>query len=316
VTQFVLTSAIYFGFWHALEHNKVVHMFMNEDSFSCGAVSGRKYIADGYGQVVYWYATTYVFLWIDFYHDKNNTLDQYRIINPGRNPLRRVEWSRVLYAYELSFWTMWVGLVSFLTGYRYLFAKVGLCDANNLWFDTYTNKELLLFIAKLPFHLLLADMIFYFTHRLCHENKWLYKTVHKKHHTWNDSYACASVACHPIEHMLVNLPTVFVPQTILCGPYGFQKMWMAMATVHTCFSHCGSLFMASSLSGIPHDFHHHFQNVHFGSGGYCDWFFKTRLFDKHPETRDKIAKSKKYQFLSTSWKVGTPPPNQGGKKAE
>ncbi|ETO22920.1 hypothetical protein RFI_14273 [Reticulomyxa filosa] len=304
-----------------------------EDSFSCGAISGKKVLSDGFIQVIYWYGAAYLFLWVDNYHDKNKSLGQHRIFNPGRNPLQKVEWSMVQYAFELSFWNILIGLVAWLSLYRYAFEKMGLCEANNLWFNTYSYTEILIFIIiKIPLHLLFSDMVFYFTHRLCHENKWLYKNVHKKHHIWNDSYACASIACHPlgmiiifffflaplegrdtdnknknaydIEHLIVNLPTVFCPQVILCGPYGFQKLWMVIASVHTCFSHCGAMAISATLGGVPHDFHHHFQSVHFGSGGYCDWFFKTRLCDKYPDAWNKILSNKDYEILSTYRKLG------------
>jgi len=77
-----------------------------------------------------------------------------------------------------------------------------------------------------------------------------------------------------------------------------------MASIHTCFSHSGTVAINSALGGIPHDFHHHFQNVHFGSGGYCDWFFKTRLHDRYPKVWDKVLAKKEYAFLLSSRKFG------------
>jgi len=59
-----------------------------------------------------------------------------------------------------------------------------------------------------------------------------------------------------------------------------------------------------TLGGIPHDFHHHFQNVHFGSGGYCDWLFRTRLHDIYPSAWDKILGKKEYAFLLNYRKMG------------
>jgi len=140
LSQFALTYILYLGFTHLLEHNEVVGRFLTVDSLSCGAVDGKNVLWDSFMQVWYWYGTSYIFLWIDFYHDKVNKLADCRIWNPGRNPLLHVDWTMVQYGYELSFWNMLLGLGMWLIPYRLLFDKVGACEADNIWFDTFLNS--------------------------------------------------------------------------------------------------------------------------------------------------------------------------------
>lgn len=53
--------------------------------------------------------------------------------------------------------------------------------------------------------IIVDEILFYYSHRLCHEWSWLYQNVHKIHHEF--TYPCALVAayCHPFEMMISNV---------------------------------------------------------------------------------------------------------------
>lgn len=56
--------------------------------------------------------------------------------------------------------------------------------------------------------IIVVEIGFYYTHRLLH-HPYLYKQIHKKHHTWISPVAISAAYCHPIEHLASNmLPVV------------------------------------------------------------------------------------------------------------
>ena len=55
------------------------------------------------------------------------------------------------------------------------------------------------------FVVIVDEILFYYSHRLCHESKWMYKHIHKIHHEFQ--YPCGLVAAysHPVEMLLCNV---------------------------------------------------------------------------------------------------------------
>ena len=80
-----------------------------------------------------------------------------------------------------------------------------------------------------------------------------------------------------------------LPFILLGCPYVLNAVWLALAIVSTCFSHCGYYSM-TLMSGMPHHYHHTFQNVFYGAGGYFDYVLKTRLSDKYPKRWKELVK--------------------------
>lgn len=140
-------------------------------------------------------------------------------------------------------------------------------------------------------------------HRLCHENRTLYQYVHKYHHQWvDDTVACTCIACHPVEHVLVNLTTVNLPFALTGCPFVLCVAWTGFAVVITSFSHCGYETVISSMSGMPHHYHHTFQTVFYGAGGYFDYLFKTRLVDVYPKRWHELTEVPYLRMYKSDWR--------------
>ena len=120
------------------------------------------------------------------------------------------------------------------------------------------------YIADLSYfipHVFIADSIFYWTHRLCH-TRLLYK-IHKQHHKWNDPVSSSFLDANPIEHMIVNIPTVVIPLYLVKVSVFQQGLWIISATIYSVTSH-----MVSYDSKQPHILHHKRRRVNYGAGGY------------------------------------------------
>ena len=124
----------------------------------------------------------------------------------------------------------------------------------------------------------LTDVVFYFTHRLCHEVPFLYQYIHKYHHQWVDTYAVAAVAAHPLEHWFVNLHTVSLPCMIAGVPFHWYTVWLGIAVLNTCVTHSGYQFPGSGAP-VTHDYHHHLVNCEYGTNVFCDRWLKTSVKD-------------------------------------
>ncbi len=122
--------------------------------------------------------------------------------------------------------------------------------------DTFDIKDLLLFIP----YIIIADIVFYLTHRLVH-TKYLYG-IHKQHHEWINPVSSSFLDAHPIEHLLVNLPTVIIPLYIAKVSNIQQGLWVIGTTINSITGH-----MASLEGDNPHILHHTLRKVNYGAGG-------------------------------------------------
>jgi sterol desaturase/sphingolipid hydroxylase (fatty acid hydroxylase superfamily) len=242
---------------------------------------------------VYWIAA-WVYMCIDLWLDHTN---QYtvppKMSHPGFRP--KLDHGKYLHAIRQSFaMTVFSGffqMIWFLPLNRFINGQEAICNGHTGWFDAFPAPTdapaMVLFAATTALRLFalmaITDTWFYVTHRMCHEVPFLYKNVHKLHHTWVEPYAVAATAAHPFEQIVVNVHTVNLPCMLLGAPWRWFLLWFCLAMVNTCTSHSGYdlRFIFGFDGNIAHDRHHHYQLSEFGTNFLCDRFFGTRFQDRY-----------------------------------
>ncbi|KAH9506524.1 Fatty acid hydroxylase domain-containing protein 2, variant 3 [Dermatophagoides farinae] len=156
------------------------------------------------------------------------------------------------------------------------------------------------FITEWISFILIREVLFYYTHRLCHHG-YLYRHIHKRHHEWQTPIALAAIYCHPIEHAIVNTFPVLIGPYLMQSHLLVSNLWLLYTVLLTLNDHCGYHF-PWSLSPVFHDFHHLKFNVNYGILGILDWLHGT----------DKIFRKSKY-FQNHRIYFGLTPPSDYSK---
>lgn len=137
-------------------------------------------------------------------------------------------------------------------------------------------------VLRMGVYSTLVELWFYWTHRILHENAWLYKHVHKEHHLEITPAPIDTYILTPSETALVTTSFIF---PLVCG---FQMTLRGMESVYT--SH---LIMSILIhGGAPQMDHHMIHHARFNgnySGTYPLWdnVFGTRIKKKGVSLRNK-----------------------------
>lgn len=134
------------------------------------------------------------------------------------------------------------------------------------------------FVVHFSLMLLLREVAYYYSHRLFH-NKRFYAKYHKQHHKFITPIAFAAQYAHPLEHIVVNISPIFLPQIILRAHILTFWAFLWFELVETSTVHSGYDFFHSAAKA--HDLHHEKFMINFGSIGLLDWLHGTdRIKDK------------------------------------
>jgi sterol desaturase/sphingolipid hydroxylase (fatty acid hydroxylase superfamily) len=159
-----------------------------------------------------------------------------------------------------------------LVGYP-IFCWVGFSSALPL-------PSLSTFSFQFFFFMLAEDISHYFFHRILH-TPWLYKNIHKLHHTYQAPFGLAASFAHPIEILILGLAT-FLGPLILAPHYFTFFSWILYRQLEAVVTHCGydipnPLEKFPFYGGSkPHDYHHKVFNCNYSSRfTFMDLIFNT-----------------------------------------
>ncbi|KAL8654784.1 MAG: hypothetical protein Q9226_003299 [Calogaya cf. arnoldii] len=110
--------------------------------------------------------------------------------------------------------------------------------------------------------IIVVDTWQYFLHRAMHMNKWMYTTIHSRHHRLYIPYAYGALYNHPVEGFLLDTLGASIAYK-LAGMNTRQGMWFFTAsTFKTVDDHCGYALPWDPLQRLTsnnagyHDVHH------------------------------------------------------------
>ncbi|KAI4123419.1 MAG: hypothetical protein LQ338_005272 [Usnochroma carphineum] len=110
--------------------------------------------------------------------------------------------------------------------------------------------------------LVVVDTWIYFTHRLCHVNRTLYRLVHAQHHRIYVSYAYGAVYAHWLESLFLDILSFVLAGEIAQLTPRQSMLFGSAATVKTISDHCGYVFPWDPFGWVNgngagfHDLHH------------------------------------------------------------
>jgi methylsterol monooxygenase len=143
-------------------------------------------------------------------------------------------------------------------------------------------------LYQIAIFFVLEDAWHYWNHRLLHESTWLYKNVHKLHHTYSAPFGMAAEYASPIEVMILGFGTVSVPilYTAVTGDMHVLTMylWITLRLLQAIDAHSGYDFPWSLHHILPfwggadmHDVHHEkFIGNYASSFRFWDYMMNTR----------------------------------------
>ena len=132
--------------------------------------------------------------------------------------------------------------------------------------------------------LLVEEVAFFYVHKWLHENKKMYASVHKIHHTWTAPISLVAIYCHPFEHLVSNLAPVLLGPVLCQSHAAALAIFLAVGTIHTLIVHSGYWFCDDN--GM-HDEHHAKFNVNFGVMGLMDSLYGTYQLPPGARTHTK-----------------------------
>jgi len=114
------------------------------------------------------------------------------------------------------------------------------------------------------------DVSHYVFHRLLH-TPWLYKNIHKLHHTYQAPFGLAASFAHPLEILILGLAT-FMGPLIIAPHYITFFFWVLYRQLEAVLTHSGYEIPNPVEKIVPfyggvksHDFHHKTFNCNFSS---------------------------------------------------
>lgn len=138
-------------------------------------------------------------------------------------------------------------------------------------------------LIQIIYFFLVEDYMNYWIHRWLHL-PWLYKHIHSVHHEYNSPFSLVAAYAHPIEVILLGIPTFTGP--LLITPHLYTLfIWQTFRNFEAIDIHSGYEFPYSIRNLFPsyagtrhHDYHHYMHSGNFASVfTWCDRLYGTHL---------------------------------------
>lgn len=122
----------------------------------------------------------------------------------------------------------------------------------------YQRRNTLSFFPNVLFWLSVADLIFYYMHRLFHHKRFYF--LHAVHHEYDYSYGAGAFYAHPLDFIFANLLPIITPLLVFKSADYFVHFIAVFATAYTVIiSHSSfKIFSRSHLN------HHIFRTKNYG----------------------------------------------------
>jgi sterol desaturase/sphingolipid hydroxylase (fatty acid hydroxylase superfamily) len=140
-------------------------------------------------------------------------------------------------------------------GHNFKTLITGTCGS---FFLTTTFQEDKYFsILHVLYYAILIEFFWYCFHRSFHENKWLYRKIHKLHHH--------AVVTMPVDAYIMSVPEVLSLTLCFAAPAYVIDVSQSSALVVTSFYATVGLLEHGAMPGYRfHDYHHLSQNCNYG----------------------------------------------------
>lgn len=150
-------------------------------------------------------------------------------------------------------------------------------------------------LVHLSFFLVVEDYLNYWLHRWLHQ-PWLYNHVHSVHHEFNAPFALAASYAHPLEVIILAIPTFAGP--LMLSPHMFTVFaWQLLRNYEAIDIHSGYETPLTVGALVPayagaehHDYHHYMHSGNFASiFTWCDRLYGTDLgYQSYKERKGKL----------------------------
>ena len=173
-------------------------------------------------------------------------------------------------------------LVLFNVSILILINSLGLYFFKDYYIKDYSS--IIITVFEVMFILIIDDMFFYFLHRIMHENKLIYRTIHKIHHRANTPIPIDYIYVHPLEWSS-GMIGPFIGMLVI-GGISIYSFWIYLIIRNFHEIHIHSGIKSSILHKLMpfygnnehHDVHHAKRDGNYSSTFILwDYIFKTKI---------------------------------------
>jgi sterol desaturase/sphingolipid hydroxylase (fatty acid hydroxylase superfamily) len=150
-------------------------------------------------------------------------------------------------------------------------------------------------LVQLAYFLVVEDYLNYWLHRMLHL-PWLYNNIHSLHHEFTSPFALMSAHAHPLETVILAIPTFAGPALTGCHMFTLF-VWQVVRLYEAIDIHSGYELPWSLKAVFPsyagadhHDFHHYMHSGNFASiFVWCDRLYGTSVGYEHFKVKRQRA---------------------------